>query len=114
LLDKFIESPEIKPVLSRYFELCTLEMGSEPISNPGAMDYDVQYGGKGKGTPFIALLDSNGKLIINSLENGHGNIGFPHDSNEIEWFIHMLKTAAPNLTKADLAKIEGKLRAFKK
>ena len=42
------------------------------------------------------------------------NIGHPVDDQEIDWFVTMMKKAAPSMTTADIKTIESALRAQKK
>jgi hypothetical protein len=110
MLDKFIESAEVQPILSKYFVLTVLEVGNESISNPGTIEYDDKYGGHGQGTPYIAILDAKGNLIINARANGKENIGFPRDKEDVDWFMTMLKKGAPKMTAAERDTIDKKLR----
>ena len=54
-----------------------------------------------------------GVLIVNSKRDGE-NIGYPGQPGEIDWFIQMMKKAAPNMSQGDLKTIETALRSFKK
>jgi hypothetical protein len=62
-------------------------------------------GAKGEpGFPFIEMTDENGKPIVNSYIDGKPdeNIGYPVLPQEIDWYMEMLKRAAPTLSAADL------------
>jgi len=52
-------------------------------------------------------------LIVNSRRNGE-NIGYPAQPEEIDWFIQMMKKAAPKMSEGDVKTIETALRSFKK
>ena len=65
------------------------------------------------GLPYSAFLDAKGELIINSKNKGN-NIGYPGEPQEIDWFIVMMKKAAPNMSPDDLKTIETALRSFKR
>jgi hypothetical protein len=52
-------------------------------------------------------------LIVNSKRNGE-NIGYPGESQEIDWFLQMMKKAAPRISDGDLRTIETALRSFKR
>ena len=114
MLDKFIESKEANPILTKYFVVAHLEMGSAKQSNPGTEKYLAQYGGQGKGAPFLAFLDARGKMVVNSLRGGTANIGYPGEPQEIDWFMVMLEKAAPKMSKEERAAIEGKLRSYRR
>lgn len=113
MLDKFIESDEIKPILGKYFVLAHLTLGKDASANPGAEDVRQKYGGTG-GVPFHAFLSPDGKLIVNANAKDTGNIGYPYAPHEIAWFMEMLKQAAPKMTSGEARTIEQKLRAYKK
>jgi hypothetical protein len=77
------------------------------------------WGGENAGLPFYAFLDSNGSMIVNSIEpsgDGRkgGNIGHPDEPHEVDWFLTMLGKAAPRMTVEEKAPIERYLRTQKK
>ena len=77
-------------------------------------------GGEGAGLPFFAFFDSRGAMIVNSvaparLEHGKGgdpggNIGYPSAPSEVDWFLAMLRKAAPRMTAHETGLIETWLR----
>ena len=115
-LDAFLDRPDIKPVFDKYFipvKLLVQENDkNKALENPGADALLKQLGGP-SGLPYSAFLDAKGVLIINSKRNGE-NIGYPGEPAEIDWFIVMMKKAAPNMAKDDLKTIETALRSFKR
>jgi len=71
------------------------------------------------GLPYFAFLDSDGKMLVNSLEppngaNKGGNIGHPFQPHEVDWFMVMLSKGAPEMTGEERATLEKFLRAQKK
>ena len=66
--------------------------------NPGADDFRKTIGGDQLGIPFFAILDKNGKMLINSNPKGKdekpSNIGFPVEDFEIAHFMKMVKTTS--------------------
>jgi hypothetical protein len=114
VLGKFTDSDEIKPILQKYFVLAHLELGKAKASNPGAGIYLSQVGGDEKGAPFFAFVEPDGKMIVNSCRNVSDNIGYPAEPHEIDWFMVMLKKAAPQMTREEAAVIEKKLRDYKR
>ncbi len=50
------------------------------------------------------MTDENGNAIVNSYRGGNTerNIGYPASPGEIDWYVEMLKRAAPALSPADL------------
>jgi thiol-disulfide isomerase/thioredoxin len=115
-LDAFLERPDIKPVFEKYFipvKLVVQENDkNKALENPGADALLKQLGGP-SGLPYSAFLDAKGALIINSKLKGQ-NIGYPGQPEEIDWFIQMMKKAAPKMSQDDLKTIETALRSFKK
>jgi hypothetical protein len=49
---------------------------------------------------------------VNSKREGQ-NIGYPSQPEEIDWFVQMMKAAAPKMDEKDLKTIESALRAWK-
>lgn len=116
-LDAFLESPQIKPVFEKHFvpvKLIVQENDqNKALENAGGTNWLAQVGGP-EGLPFSAFLDAKGKLLVNSKPNATGgNIGYPAQSAEIDWFLSMLKKAAPKNSDAELKIIETALREKK-
>jgi hypothetical protein len=89
------------------------------LNTPGGDELAARWGGGKAGLPFIAFADGKGELIVNSLrvpEDGTkgGNIGHPWEPHEVDWFLFMLRKAAPKMTPGETATIEKWLRAQKK
>ena len=85
---------------------------NKALENPGADALLKQLGGPA-GLPYSAFLDVQGALVVNSMRNGQ-NTGYPGDPEEINWFMQMMKKAAPDMSQDDLKTIETALRNFKK
>jgi len=115
-LDAFLERPDIKPVFEKYFVPVKLVVQenekNKALENPGADALLKQFGGPG-GLPYSAFLDARGSLIVNSKRNGE-NIGYPGQPEEIDYFIQMMKKAAPDMSPDDLKIIETALKSPKK
>jgi hypothetical protein len=58
-------------------------------------------------------LDAQGGLIVTSKHKG-ANIGYPAEPAGIDWFMQMVKRAAPGITEEDRKTIETALRSFKR
>ena len=58
------------------------------------------------------LAAEPGSLIVNSKHEGE-NIGYPAQPAEIDWFVQMMRKAAPGIPVDDLKKIETALRTQK-
>jgi len=115
-LDAFLDRPDIKPVFGKYFipvKLVVQENGkNKALENPGADALLKDLGGPA-GLPYSAFLDAKGALIVNSKRDGQ-NIGYPGEPGEIDWFVQMMKKAAPTMSREDLKTIETALRTFKR
>lgn len=115
-LDAFLERPDIKPTFERHFipvKLVVWENDkNKAFENPGADSLLKQLGGPA-GLPYFAFLDAKGAMIVNSKQDGQ-NIGYPAQPNEIEWFVQMMKKAAPDISADDVKTIELVLRSFKR
>ena len=121
-LDAFLERADIKPVFEKYFVPVKLVVQendkNKALENAGADAWLKKVGGP-EGLPFSAFLDNKGKLIVNSKLSSNagpagGNIGYPAGPEEIDWFLTMMKRAAPKIAEDDLKVIETALRAQKK
>ena len=120
-LDAFLERPDIKPVFEKYFvplKLVTQENDANKALENAGSDVLLKKLGGPSGLPYSAFLDAKGALIVNSKRpsatEGGDNVGFPYEPQEIDWFVTMMKKAAPKMPEADLKIIETALRAQKK
>jgi hypothetical protein len=115
-LDAFLNRPEIKPAFEKYFvpiKFVVQEKDkSKPLENPGAGTLLGQLGCPA-GLPYSAFSDAQGDLIVNSKLNAN-NIGYPGHPQEIDYFVQMMKKAAPCISADDLRTIELALRNPKK
>lgn len=119
LYERFLEDPQMKPVTEKAFVLQRFDVGERPgdpkhADTPGAVKLRSTLGAAGEpGFPWIVITDANGNPIINSYANGNSsnNIGYPAAPEEIDWYIEMLKRAAPSLSAADLAATHAWLRS---
>lgn len=112
-LDTFIETPENKAIIDRYFVVAHLTIQEEAdkaaLNHPGGEEVLARIGGKNSGLPYFAFLDARGALIVNSTlppegKRGGSNIGYPVQPDEIDWFMAMLRKAVPAL-KVDEARV---------
>jgi hypothetical protein len=114
-LDKFIETPEIQPIVNKYFVPVQEHGEKSALNNPGGEELLAKVGGKDSGLPFFAFLDGQGGMIVNSMRPDAGqpsaaNIGYPGEPQEIDWFMTMLGRAAPGIASAESSAIEQWLR----
>ena len=89
------------------------------LENPGGENVLGKLGGKNSGLPFFAFTDAKGDLIVNSKRPSGGNIegsniGHPFAPEEVEFFMTMLKKAAPKMETSERKTIEAWLQRQKK
>jgi thioredoxin-related protein len=123
--DAFMAAPETRTILEKYFVLAKLnveeEVGKHPeLNNPGGEKLLARLGGvdaEGRigGVPFLAFLDANGNLIVNSnrptkRRAGGTNVGYPTAPEEIDWFMSMLEKAVPTMTTDERTTIDKWLK----
>ena len=106
-LDVFLADEKMKPIVERSFVVVHLDVmesdDKKKLENAGGGEVMLDLGGKDAGLPFTAILDEEGKLIVNSHEKKDepSNIGYPAAPNEIAHFLKMLKDGAPKMTEAE-------------
>lgn len=64
----------------------------------GADAYFHRFAQRSAGLPFLVFLDGQGQTLATSLRPGDRGIGYPTEPEELDWFVHMLATAAPDST----------------
>ena len=69
--------------------------------------------GKGGGIPWMVILDSQGKALINS-DGPNGNVGCPVTKEEAAWFFTMLERTNKGLTDKQLSILRREHEAFAK
>jgi len=115
-LDALLDRADIKPVFEKYFvpvKLVVQENENNKVLENAGADALLQRLGGPAGLPYSAFLDSQGALIVNSKRDGQ-NIGYPGEPQEIDYFVQMMKKAAPKMSDEDLKTIETALRSFKR
>ena len=118
-LDALINSPDAGPLLQQRFVIAHVtvdEHGDKAgLDNPGGDALRKRLGGSdNSGLPFFAFLDPAGRVLVNSNRPVPGkpgeNIGFPSAPEEVDWFMTMLRRAAPALDPEQMRLIEAQLR----
>ena len=64
------------------------------------------------GTPSWTIFDFNGAVQIDS-DNGKGNIGYPTEAHELEYYVFALMKAVPTISKSECEILIAKLKDFK-
>jgi len=117
LYERFLEDPQMKSITEQAFIIQRFDVGERPNTGhsdtPGAVALRSSLGGvREPGFPFIVMTGEDSNPIVNSYRNGdtNANTGYPALPEEIDWYIEMLKRAAPSLSPADLAATRNWLR----
>ena len=111
LYEKFLQDPEMKAITDKAFVVERVDVGERPgdpnhADTPGGVKLRTALGAvEEPGFPFLVMTDEDGNPIVNSYRDGapDKNIGYPALPEEIDWYIDMLKHAAPSLSADDLA-----------
>lgn len=114
LLDAFLSSPDIAPIVQKYFVRAEVhyeeKVGKHPeLETPGADTLAARFGSP-EGVPWFAFLDANGQVIVTSDRPVTGSIGYPDRPEEIDWFMTMLRKGAPAMDEDETHRIESWLR----
>jgi len=70
-----------------------------------------KLGGKGKGLPWMTILDATGKELVTSDGPG-GNIGCPATEEEQAHFVSMVSETAQHADEATVEKLAAALKAY--
>ncbi|HEY2467057.1 MAG TPA: thioredoxin family protein [Terracidiphilus sp.] len=111
LYERFLEDPQMKLITEKALLVERIDVGERPgdpkhADTPGGVRLRTALGGAEEpGFPFLVITDEDGNPIVNSYRNGetNSNIGYPALPEEIDWYVDMLKRAAPSLSADDLA-----------
>lgn len=110
-LDELLANEVIAPVFEKHFVVLKLDQdkveGAQAFRSAHALE-------RSKGIPWYAALDGSGKVIATSDAKADGNTGYPGRPEEIDWFISVIKRAAPEMDAAALANIEAEVRRIGK
>jgi len=105
-LEDFMARPEMAAIFDRDF----VDVKIDVDRMPNAKEVQDKYrNGNAGGIPWFAILDSQGKAIINS-DGPKGNIGYPAEPHEIDHFLAMLRKTARKIEPAQIDQIEAALR----
>jgi len=118
LYESFLDDPQMKAITEKAFVIQRFDVGEHPgdsrhADTPGGARLRAALGAVDEpGFPFIVMTDADGNPIVNSYRDGDtdSNIGYPDSAAEINWYIEMLKRAAPSLSQDDLAATRTWLR----
>jgi thioredoxin-related protein len=108
-LEDFLTRPEIAKIMAQDYILVKIDL--DRMAGAEAIDKRIRK--KGRGIPWYAILDAEGKALITS-DGPEGNIGHPLRPAEITHFIRMIKETSRNITSGQISTIENTLSQQKK
>lgn len=119
-MDTSLNDPSVKDYFQRYFVITHLSVQEsekkKALENPGAEEMMEKFHGKGQGIPYWVILDSEGKMILDSRirKEGEGpeegdNCGCPASEAEVNFFLKVLRQTT-GLTDDELEKIRIRFR----
>ena len=121
IFETFLTDRKTGPILSAQFAIARFDVGERKddkkhADTPGAEDLRASLKGAQAGYPFIVMADSAGHPIVNSYcpsgcKPPGENIGYPATRGEIDWFMEMMRQAAPSLSQTDVKTLRGWLDA---
>jgi len=115
VLHRFLNDPQVKPIMDAHFVVQDLDIWEHEKNgweNPGGAAIDKEYGGPNS-IPFFVVLDASGKKMGDSLNKGE-NMGMPTAPDDVQFFFHLLQTAAPGLTDTDLVTLKAGIQRASK
>lgn len=96
-LEDWMARPEIAAILAKDF----VDVKIDEDRTVGGKELEAKFGAGGKGIPWFAFLDGEGRVVADS-DGPKGNTGFPSEAHEVEHFGVMLKKACRNITAAEI------------
>lgn len=114
----FLTDPAMRPIFDRSFVTLVLTDGERDgdvrhHDTPGAHDLRTTFHAREAGLPYFAMLDGNGRKIVDSVRpvygrrNERANVGYPGAASGREWFMEMMRLAVPSLDAGDRKTIEA-------
>ena len=120
-LQSFLVDPAVRPIFDSHFVKLVVVHGERSNDTlhqdtPGADQLLDSLHDADTSLPLIVMLTSSGKVIADSVHPVYGrrdiraNVGYPDSPSGIDWFLEMLRRAAPSLTVNESAAIQNWLR----
>jgi thiol-disulfide isomerase/thioredoxin len=104
-LDDWLRRAEVAPIIAKDY----IDLKIDQDRMTGAMDILEKYNpGKKGGIPWFVVLDSAGKVVVTS-DGPKGNIGFPSQPHEIEYFVKMLDASRKRISEKDVDALKKSL-----
>lgn len=104
-MDAHMNSPQLVQLFEDNYVITHLTVQESPknknLENPGADELLKKFGGEKSGIPFFVILDTEGKLLEDSLDGASQNLGCPASPDETAEFRRILKNTS-KLTDTEL------------
>jgi thiol-disulfide isomerase/thioredoxin len=97
-LDRWLEREDIAPIFFRDFVNVKIDVEEMP----GGQEMLDSYAGGPSGLPWLAILNHDGTVVVNSIAPNGQNIGSPQAEWEIEHWNTMMRTAARRITESEI------------
>ena len=105
-LDALLANEIVGPILRDRFIL--LKLDQDKVA--GTKEFRAGHGSElSGGIPWYAALDATGQVVATS-DAKAGNTGYPAKPEEIDWFMEVIKRAAPGMDPAEVATLEAEVR----
>lgn len=109
LMVRFFASDEVAQVFGSVFVPVKIDIDRMR----GGKALAIQYGRSEKdGLPFFVILNADGRVVADS-RSPRGNVGFPVEPFEVEYFLKVVGETASTLTPAQLAVLNAALTKLK-
>lgn len=107
IFDKYHEDSTVHAILSNYFMIAKVDM----MKSKAGVDLYKTYGKEG--TPSWTIFDATGQVVIDSDDNGKGNVGYPAQENELAHYVRALKKAVPVISEQECTVLVDKLKEYR-
>ena len=106
VLDKYHQDSSVNAILSKYFSIAKIDI----YKTKAGVDLYKTYGKPG--TPSWTIFDLKGDVLVDS-DNGKGNIGYPAEENELEYYVFALRKAVSTISETECAILVAKLKDYR-
>lgn len=110
IFEKYHNDPIVKEILQRYLIIKMIDVNK----SRGGSELYKTYGKIG--FPSWSIIDSTKRLIIDSgnQKDGSGNIGFPKNERDIDYYIVAILKSAPSIKQSECNILVKKLQEYGK
>jgi len=106
VFDKYHHDSIVNAILSKYFMIAKIDIRK----TKAGVDLYKTYGKTG--TPSWTIFDLKGDVLIDS-DNGKGNIGYPAEENELEYYVFALRKAVSTISESECEILVTKLKDYR-